>query len=142
VTGQRTGCGIIYNTTSVHFNVFDPPSRDGRGVDPGGNATFECKPIFWECHDEAAIQGYAFQFRSVGPDGISQDQFYMFVDENGILKWVRMAAPWYLRRHPVYYEGTDTRVGERLWCVNVSLNEIIDPVVGQYPFRPTIFKVW
>jgi hypothetical protein len=140
VTGWRTGCGIIYNTTSVHFNVFDPSTRDGRGVDPGKDATFECSPIFWQCHDVDRIRVLAFRFRSVQPNGASQDQFYMFMDENGFVKWTPMAAPSYDSRQSV------AGVGELLGCIHVTITERVstDPTTGTQTktFSPSGARVW
>jgi hypothetical protein len=146
VIGWRTGCGIIYNATSVHFNVFDPSTRDGRGVDPGKDATFECSPIFWECHDVDRIQQSAFRFRSVQPNGTSQDQFYIFMDRNGFIKWTPMAAPSYDSRQPVPgvipHPSGEGLVG----CIHVTINERVstDPTTGTQTktFSPSGVRVW
>ena len=90
--GHRTGCGIIYNESSVPFAVYDPQSHRGAGVPANGNFSLECSVAFGWCNEDTHIRTRAFRFSSLPSSG-SVDEFYLFETFDKDIDWTPMAGP-------------------------------------------------
>ena len=151
---QRTTCGIIYNDSSVGFQAsflyvwVEPLGTHWEWVDKsvaaGGNDTFDCGAVFWECHDVREIMAKACRFRSVWPqpDGTLhiRNAMYMFQDHEGLIKWTRMDDP--------RYEGRDSSgmLNERCGCIEVTITQGGGPPptedMHRFPFLLSATKVY
>jgi len=123
--GRRTGCGTIFNDSQDPFEVYDPMSQSGRGIPPGDNRTFGCRPAFAWCSNDNEIRLSAFRFRSM-PQGVpgGRDEFYVFEDgrtTDGRLEWTPMAgaATSYATRRSAGVAGAG--------CVNIRISANKEP---------------
>jgi hypothetical protein len=148
VVSWHTSCGLVYNQTEVGFEVSIFTSWRGplgqewqwviHPIGAGGHITYSCSgAVDWECRDDAAIRGHAARFRSVWPSGNVRGAFYLFQDQDGLIRWTRMDDPSYAAR-------TRTGLNTLCRCVEVMIEQYTDDVtedMHRLPFYPRAIEV-
>jgi hypothetical protein len=109
VSGHRTACAVVHNTTAEDFSVENPVKTalghtNNIGVPAGGHETFWCSELFWECADDNEIRVNALRFRwgdTYYKNGF--DSFYMFMQKTTMnIMWTRMGGGTYDNAMQVY----------------------------------------
>ena len=99
MSGRRTACGVVHNTTLEDFSVENPVGGNSIGIPAGGKTTFWCTELFWECDNTSdnsfghgAVRANALRFRwgSTSPS-TGSDSFYMFMQKTTMnIMWTFM----------------------------------------------------
>jgi hypothetical protein len=143
VSGHRTNCGTVHNTTTVGFSV-EGPALDITGartirIAPGQPNTFECKELFWECENTDRVRERALRFRRSDSTSIAPtvfDEFFMFMQKSTMnIMWTPMLGASY-ETSVQLYPGAN-----RAGCLDVWIRSEI-PASGPPRFFPTVTRIW